>query len=438
MASPALKLETTAPGGMDRSIQRGRWSPTRWPIALKVAFAVAGATLLILLAVRLFSGSGERTVRLPVAQVTVATVGLGIFHDLIPLRASVVPRETVYVDAIDGGRVDRVLVEPGDMVRAGQPMLELTNTNLALQVIQQESQINQAISELQQNEIALEQNQLANDRALAEIDYSLVRLGRTAGRREELAAKGAVSLEERDVASDELAYYKRLRPIQADSGTRQSALRERLLPSIHEQLEILRGNLAVVHDKLNGLVIRAPIAGRVTAIDLKVGEIRNAGQRLAEVIPQAGMKLIADIDEFYLTRVRVGQTATITVNGDSVPLTIKRVYPQVQSGQFRVDLDFEGASPPTLVEGAAAQGRLQLGGDTRGTILAIGPFIERTGGDWVFVLRPGGDIAERRRIKVGRRTSEQLEILAGLRPGEQVITSDYTGLEKADRIVLTH
>ena len=193
----------------------------------------------------------------------------------------------------------------------------------------------------------------------------------------------------------------------------------------------------MVHDKLNGLVVRAPVAGKVTAIDLKIGEIRNAGQRLAEVTPQTGMKLIADIDEFYLTRVRVGQTATITVNGDSVPLTIKRVNPQVQSGQFRVDLDFQGASPPSLVEGAAAQGRLQLGGDTQGTILPIGPFIERTGGDWAFVMSHEGDTAERRRIKVGRRTSEQLEILAGLRPGERVITSDYTGLEKTDRIVLT-
>jgi HlyD family secretion protein len=414
------------------------WSPTRWPMAIRVVIAVAGAVLMILLVVRLLFGTGERTVRLPVAQITLATVEKGIFHDLIPLRASVVPRETVYVDAIDGGRVDRVLVEPGDMVRAGQPMLELSNTNLALQVIQQESQINQAISELQQNEIALEQNELANDRALAEIDYNLVRLGRAAGRREELAAKGALSLEQRDVASDELAYYNRLRPIQAESGARQSALRERLLPSIREQLEILRGNLAVVHDKLNGLVIRAPIAGKVTAIDLKVGEIRNAGQRLAEVTPQTGMKLIADIDEFYLTRVRVGQIATVTVNGEPVPLTIKRVYPQVQNGQFRVDLDFQGMSPPTLVEGATAQGRLQLGGDTQGTILAIGPFLERTGGDWIFVLRPGSDTAERRRIKVGRRTTEQVEILGGLRSGEQVITSDYTGLEKADRVVLTH
>jgi HlyD family secretion protein len=194
----------------------------------------------------------------------------------------------------------------------------------------------------------------------------------------------------------------------------------------------------VVHDKLNGLVIRSPIAGKVTAIDLKVGEIRNSGQRLIEVTPQTGMKLNADIDEFYLSRVRVGQNATVVVNGESVPLTIKRVYPQVRSGQFRVDLDFQGASPPALVEGAAAQGRLQLGGDTPATILSIGPFIERTGGDWAFVLRSDGKTAERRRIKVGRRTSEQLEILEGLRPDEQVITSDYTGLEKADRIVLTH
>jgi HlyD family secretion protein len=438
VGAPALKLEAAATGGMDRRIPHRRWSPTGWPIALRVLIAVTGTVLLVLLVVRLLSGSGERTVRLPAAQVTVATVEKGIFHDLIPLRASVVPRETIYVDAIDGGRVDRVLVEPGDMVRAGQPMLELSNTNLALQVIQQESQINQAISELQQNEIALEQNQLSNDRTLAEIDYNLVRLGRAAGRREELAEKGALSLEQRDVASDELAYYKRLRPIQAESGARQSALRERLLPSILEQLDILRGNLAVVHDKLNGLVIRAPIAGKVSAIDLKVGEIRSSGQRLAEVTPQTGMKLNADLDEFYLTRVRVGQIASITVNGEPVPLTVKRIHPQVQNGLFRVDLDFQGASPPTLVEGATAQGRLQLSGDTQGTILAIGPFLERTGGDWIFVLRPGSDTAERRRIKVGRRTSEQVEILAGLRPDERVITSDYTGLEKADRVVLTH
>src|SRR6185312_3618057 len=171
----------------------------------------------VIVVIKLTAGAGVRTIRVPAAQVTLSLVEQGIFHDLIPLRANVVPRDTIYVDAIDGGRVDRVLVEAGDLVQKGQPIIELSNTNLALSVIQQESQLNQAISQLQQNEIALEQNRLSNDRALAEIDYHLVRLTRSTTRRETLAGKGLVSAEQRDEAADELAYYKKLRPIQAES-----------------------------------------------------------------------------------------------------------------------------------------------------------------------------------------------------------------------------
>jgi HlyD family secretion protein len=438
MAAPELKLAANPVVGMDRQIRQNPWSPRRWPIGAKVGAAAILIVVVVLLAVKLIAGVGVRTLRVPFEQVTIATVERGVFHDLIPLRANVVPRETIYVDAIDGGRVDRVLVEAGDMVQEGQPLIELSNTNLALQIIQEESQLNQAISQLQQNEIALEQNQLSNDRALAEIDYNLVRLGRSAERREELAAKGAVPAEQRDLVSDELAHFKRLRPIQAESGQRQSELRERLLPDIHRQLKILRGNLAVVHDKLDSLVIRAPVTGKVTAIDLKVGENRAPGQRLAEVTPDTGMKLIADVDEFYLARVRTGQTASVILDGKSMNLTVRRVSPQVHNGQFRIDLDFDGASPAALVEGSAAQGRLHLGGDTPAMVLPAGAFLERTGADWVFVVASDGRSAERRRIKVGRRTSEQLEVLSGLATGERAITSDYTGLERADRIVLTH
>jgi HlyD family secretion protein len=438
MAAPELKLASPTTTGMDRKIHRKPWSPARWPPGAKLAVAVAAIAASALLAVKLISGSSVRSLRIPLEQVTLARAERGVFRDLIPLRASVVPRETVYIDATDGGRVDRVLVEPGDVVQEGQPMIVLSNTNLALQVIQQESQINQAISQLEQNEIALEANQLANDRALAQIDYNLTRLNRSAARRENLAVKGVVSHEESDVVTDELAYYKHLRPIQADSSHRQSDLRDRLLPGIHEQLKNLRGNLSVVHDKLNSLVIRAPVAGKVTALDLKVGETRNSGQRLAEVTPQTGMRLTADIDEFYLARVRAGQRATITLDGAPVNLTVRRVYPQVLNGVFKVDLDFQGASPATLVEGATAQGHLQLGGDTPATVLPVGAFLERTGGDWVFVLDAAGRSADRRRIKAGRRTSDQLEILSGLRIGDRVITSDYTGFDKVDRIVLTN
>jgi HlyD family secretion protein len=437
MAAPELKLATETAGRMDRKIHHKPWSPARWPLGVKLGLAATAVVLVALLAAKFIAGTGARTLRLPLGQVTLARVERAMFHDLIPLRANVVPRDTVYVDAIDGGRVDRVLVEAGDMVQEGRPMIELSNTNLALQVIQQESQLNQAISQLQQNEIALDQNQLSNDRALADIDYNLVRLGRSAERREGLAAKGLVPLEQRDIVTDELAYYRRLRPIQAESRQRESELRDRLLPDIHQQLKILRGNLAVVHEKLDSLVIRAPVTGKVTAIDLKVGETRSPGQRLAEVTPQTGMKLITDVDEFYLARVRVGQTATVNLDGRAVNVTVRRVSPQVRNGQFRVDLAFDSASPAALVEGATAQGHLQLGGDSPAVVLPVGPFLERTGGDWVFVVGSDGRSSKRRRIEVGRRTSEQLEILSGLNVGEQVITSDYTGLDKVDRVVLT-
>ena len=423
--------------GMDSPAPRNPWLPAQWPIAAQLGGASLAGLIVILVAVRLIAGAGEKTLRYPRSQVTVAVVAQGIFHDLIPLRAQVEPRETLYVDAIDGGRIDRVLVEAGDRVQQGQPLIELSNTNLALSVIQQESQLNQAMSQLQQNEIALEQNDLANNRARAEIDYNLVRLERSAVRREGLLANGAASKEQRDEVVDELAYYRRLHPIQETSSNRQADLRARLLPDIQRQLQNLRANLDVVQGKLAALIIRAPVGGVVTAINLKMGELRNPGDRLAEVTPETGMKLTADIDEFYLTRVRSGQSATMDVDGVQVQATVHRVSPQVRNGQFSVDLDFTGPSPPSLVAGATAQGRLQLGGDTPARILPVGPFLDRSGGNWIFVLASDGKSAERRQIKVGRRTSEQLEVLSGLRDGERVLTSDYTGLDRVDRIVLT-
>ena len=422
---------------MDRGIEHPAWSLRRVPLGARIgigAFVIGAAVLLI---VKLIAGAGGRILRMPLERVSVTTVSQGLFRDLIPVNARVVPRETIYVDAIDGGRVDRIYVEEGDSVEEGQPIIELSNTNLALQVIQQQSQLNQAISQLQQNEIALEQNRLLNERGLAEIDYKILSLQRAVDRREDLARKGLLPREQRDEVADELAYYTKLEPIQRDSGRRQSELRDRLLPDIHGQLKNLRGNLQVVNDKLDSLVVRAPLSGRVTALDLKVGENRGAGERLAEVTPDSGMKLIADIDEFYLSRVRAGQTASLDLNGKQVDLTVRRVSPQVRDGRFQIDLDLGTERPGALVAGATAQGRLRLGGDTDAVIVPNGPFIERTGADWVFVVSADGQTAERRTIRIGRRSIEQLEVLSGLAPGDRIITSDYTGLDQVDRLVLT-
>lgn len=410
-------------------------SPPLWVLAARLSVFVVASTFFIAMP-GVLQTTLSHPVRVPVTELTFAMAERGVLDDLIPFRGEVVPRETIYIDAIDGGRVNAVLVQLGDVVQQGQPMLELSNTNLSLQVIQQESQLNQAISQLQQNEISLEQNRLSNDRALTDIEYHILRLERSVARRESLVASGASSFEQRDHVADELRYFKRLKPIQAESGQRQAELRARLLPNIHQQSILLRRNLDIVRSKLDSLVVRAPIAGRVTAIDLKVGENRSPGERLAEVTPQTGMRLSASIKEVYVGRVHKGQSGVVKVEGLAIGVSVRRVSPQVRGGLFDVELEFDGESPVSLIAGATAIGHLAWKGKEPATILAAGPFLRSTGGHWVFVVASDNKSAHRREIEVGRRTSQQLEILSGISVGERVITSDYAHFDKLNRLLL--
>ncbi len=413
---------------MDRPIRRSRWQKAQ-------PFLLPGiAVLTVILLGVTFLGTAERSVRMPAAGIVIAQVQSGSFHDFVPLRGAIVPHDTIDIDAVSGGQVKRVLVEPGDTVAAGQPLVEFANTGLQLTVIQQEGGTNQSIAQLQQNEIALEENKIANDRALAQIDYNIVRLTRSLQRRDALAAKGFASQEEKDTVQDELDYDRKLRPMQAESNARQEELRARLLPQIHRQLEQAQTNLDVVRGKLDDLVEKAHVAGRVTDIALNIGDNVNPGQRIATITPDTGFKVSADVDEYYLGRVRNGQTAELDLAGKPLKLNVFRVRPQVKNGTFTIDLAFDGVTPGGLLPGQAVQGKLSFGEDAKAIIVPAGAFLERTGGDWVFVVTPDGRSASRRRIKIGRRNADQAEVLGGLSAGERVIVSDYAGLERVDRV----
>lgn len=419
---------------MDRSIAKPRWSRRR------LALAGGAAGLAILLGVAAVGALGRTgaSLRVPAAQVTVATVEPGVFHDFATLRAKVAPKDIVYLDALEGGQVRTVLARAGDTVTAGQPLVAFRNTQLELDVLDREGRLVESITQLQAYEKQLEDTRLANAKQAADIDYNIVRLSRAAERREILLAKGFLAPEARDQVRDELDYHRRLRPLQAESSRRQDALRQDQLPQIKAELATLRQSLTITRAKLDDLMVRAPMAGRLTDMDLYAGQIVNRGQRLGQIVPDTGFKLSAQVDEYYLDRVRVGQSGTIESAGKTYPLRVARVNPQVKDATFQVELNFVGPTPPGLLPGQALEGRLSLGGDRRAIILPSGAFLERSGGDWAMVLDDGGKRAERRRIKLGRRNDQQLEVLGGLKPGERVIVSDYTGFEKIERVELTN
>ncbi|MET0497344.1 MAG: HlyD family efflux transporter periplasmic adaptor subunit [Steroidobacteraceae bacterium] len=401
---------------------------------LLVAAAIAAALLaLLLIAQPIHAG---RTVRMRAVAVSIATVELGVFRDFVPLRGRIVPRDIVFLDAQEGGRVERILVEAGDLVAAGQPLLEFGNTELQLEVIDREARLIEQINNLRGTQTALEQNRVANEKSLADIDYNVVRLTRLTQRRTALAESGATSAEEKEKVGDELIYYRQLRPLIADTLQKQEAMRLQRLPEIRDGLEKLQQDLVITRGKLDNLIVRAPVGGRLTEMELKVGQNCERGRRLAEITPDAGFKLAADVDEFYLGRLRTGQVSTVRINDAEWTLRVTRVYPQVKKGTFLVDLAFDGEQPARVLPGQAVQGKLGLGSDSQALVLASGAFLERSGGDWVFVLTDN-DTARRRKVKVGRRSAEQVEILGGLAAGERVIVSDYSGLERIDRIELT-
>lgn len=415
---------------MDRPIARPRWR-REGIIGTGIAAAVVISLISILVS------EPARSIRMPLKNVSIAEVTRSQMKDFIPLRSIVVPKDVVYLDAQEGGRVERVLAQAGDFVTAGQALIEFGNTDLQLQVIEREARLIEQINNLRSIEMELAQKQVDNARSMDEINYNITRLARMADRVNALAERGATAPEERERVLDELKYYNQLRPLVEAGNKTQEELRRQRIPEMKDALAKLRQNLEVVRSKLDGLIVRAPATGRLTELDLKVGQNCDRGQRLAEITPDSGFVLRSELDEFYLSRTRPGQQAQLDIGAGQVAVTVARVYPQVKDGRFRIDLAFGSTQPEDLLAGQSMQGRLQLGEARTATIIPNGPFVETTGGDWLFVVSADGQSAQRRRIKIGQRNADQLQILEGLNPGESVIISGYKGLDRIDRVEFT-
>jgi HlyD family secretion protein len=380
----------------------------------------------------------ERSLRIEASKLTVATVSAASFHDFIPLRGQVLPLDSIVLDAVLGGRVEEVLAEAGQRVTAGQALLRLSDPTLELSAISSEAQIIQQINTQLSLQLSFENTKTGDAKAVTDADYNIIRLGREVARRQPLAAKGFQSQETLDQSSDELGYQKRLKEIALDALQRDAVVIKRSSALIEQTASRLDENLAAAKRELDALVVRAPADGVLTALDAHVGEQKARGQHLGQVDRDGGFKVSVPVDEFYLARVKPGQHVAVTVDGAPSALVVTKVYPEVKDGKFNIDLAWDTGEPAGLRRGQAVQGKLELGGDLPARVLPAGPFLETSGGAWVFVVAGNGDSAERRSVKLGRRTTESVEVLSGLEPGDRVVTSDYAGLERIDRLVIAN
>ena len=370
-------------------------------------------------------------------RIRTAEVSVGMYEDFIPLRAAVEPERTVYLDAIEGGRVEAILIEEGSFVEEGQPLIDLSNTSLQLDVIAREAEVSEQLNNLRNTQLAIEQNRLKLKSDLIEIDYEITRLSRLVARYEELEGNQFISKNEYEDSVDELEYHKKRREVTRESQRQDEKIRLAQIEQLNSSVQQLEKNLTLARANLDNLLIRAPRSGRLTSMNAEIGESKARGERLGQIDDVDRFKAVALINEFYLNRVRVGQQALLEVNGRDYRLEVSKIYPEVQASQFEVDFRFIGDAPSDIRRGQTLQIRLVLGDTTeRATLLANGPFFNDTGGAWVFVLDPDGTVATRRTVQLGRRNPSTIEVEAGLVAGDRVIISSYANFIEVDRLLI--
>ncbi|MDX1548064.1 MAG: HlyD family efflux transporter periplasmic adaptor subunit [Rhodothermales bacterium] len=414
--------------GLDRRVEKRTWTPRR--------LALAGGVLALVLLIgwAIASSFGGRRLNVERDRLTVEAVTVGPFQENIAATGNVLPRTTVFLDAVEGGRVEETFVLEGTRVEAGEPLLRLSNNDLQLRLLSTDAQRIEQINRLQDIRFRMEQNTLSLRQQLAQMNYNIQRLARQHARNEDLLEKDAISQQDFDEVFDELEYWRRTKNLTLE-GYRQDSLRmTNQLRQMEGSVGRMEANYAVLQRILDNLTVRAPVSGHLTALDAEIGQLKRSGDRFGQIDVLDGYKVRAGIDEFYIARVQRGQPATATVAGQEYQLTVTRVYPEVRDGRFEVDLEFAGEEPEGIRRGQTIRFLLQLSEPAEAVLLPRGGFFQSTGGNWAYVL--DGDEAVRRDIRLGRQNNQHYEVLAGLDPGDRVITSSYDTFGDADRLVL--
>lgn len=416
--------------GMDRKIEKKLWTPKR------IGMAGGGGLLILFILYSFIFGDTSSKLNVEAEKITISEVARGPFQEFIPVNGSVLPIETFYLDAIEGGRVERLFVDAGTFVKKGDPILRLANTNLQLDVMFREALSYEQINNAQNRRLAIEQNSISVRSQLAEVEYQVLRTKLSFDRDSVLMVKNLISSEEFKRTRDEHEYWLGRRVLALENFKQDSLLRVNQLTQLESSIDRLEMNLEMVKGSIENLTLRAPIGGQLTSLNAEIGQSKSSGQRLGQIDVLDNFKVRAAIDEFYIARINIGQEGEFDLAGNTFRLVIKKVYPEVRDGRFEVDMEFTGKPPQGIRRGQTLQIRLELGDLSEATLLARGGFYQRTGGQWVYVLDPSGENATKRSIKLGRQNPQVFEVIEGLQPGEQVITSSYDNFGDIDKLIL--
>lgn len=416
---------------MDKQLKKKKWTLKR------ISMFGGIAVFVLFIAYQFLFADRRQTLVIEKDKITISTVARGVFQDYIPQTGTVEPSRTVYLDAVEGGTIKRIVAESGAMLKAGDVIMELTNLNRELNVLQQEAQFNESINRARETMVTLQRNDLDQRQLLTTIQNQLDILGPQYERQKQLYNKKLIAKQEFEQTEANYNFNKQRFKIAYEVYRADSVDRIRQKKFAAESEQKMMASLAGLSRILDNLTIRAPIDGQLARPQLDVGQNVNTGQRLGQIDILGSFKVRVEIDEIYLPRIQTGLRATTTYNNKDYVLAITYVYPDVAAGgRFAVDMNFVGETPPGIRRGQSLRLRIELGQSSEELLLAVGGFYKDTGGNWVFVVEEGGNRAVKRNVKLGRKNTENFEVLEGLQPGDKVITSSYENFGNNEVLIL--
>ncbi len=415
---------------MDRVIAKKRWNSKRIATIAGIV-AVAG-----LIAGSLYFTSGKSRLNVDTERLTVSEIKKGPFQEFIPVNGIVLPITTIYLDAIEGGRVEEKFVDDGTEMTKGQPILRLSNTDLQLGLVTQQTNVYNLLTQMQISRNAAQQNTVNKLTQMTDVESLLKEAERIYNLDKHLYEKKAIGLQEFKKAENDYNYYSQKKNLTTQILHQDSSSNLQQLTQARQSYEGSQNALNVMRKKVGDLIVRAPVDGQLTSLDAEVGQSKNKGERLGQLDVTSGFKVRADIDEHYISRIFPGLTGDFTLSDKTYKLKIKKVYTQVTNGRFQVDMEFTGPVPQGIRRGQTLQIRLALGDETQALLLAKGGFFQQTGGNWIFKVAENGNVAYKVDIQLGRQNPDYYEVLSGLKPGDKVVTSSYENYGTMQELVM--
>ena len=396
---------------------------------------IAGAIAFIVLMYMAFFAERTSTFRVEKDKLIIETVTENVFNDYITVPGTVEPISTIFLDAQEGGRVEEILIEEGSMVSEGDIILKLSNPDLYLNILDSEAQLAEKENFLRNTQIAMEQDRLQIKRELLNLKYDIERKKRNYDQNRMLMRDSLISVEEFIRSKEDLDMAIQSEELYVERQKQDSVFRSVQVDNLKNNLDNMRKNLALVRQRMENLNVRATVDGQLGLLVPEIGQSISRGSNMGQINVLTSFKVTAQIDEHYIDRIRTGLTATLDRQGNAFNLTVRRVYPEVRNGTFKIDMVFTDTLPGNIRTGQTYYTSLQLGQPKTAILVPIGGFFQETGGQWIYVVDPSESYATRRDISTGRKNPKYYEVLEGLQPGEKVIISGYETFGNNEKLV---